>query len=67
MNKYRLVCPMIVLLLLPFISFSQTGNTTKAHINHTAIFVVDLKKSGDFYHNLKDTKANLCPILLPGA
>lgn len=49
MNKYRLVCPMIVLLLLPFISFSQTGTTTKAHINHTAIFVVDLKKSGDFY------------------
>ena len=49
MNKYRLVCPMIVLLLLPFISFSQTGNTTKAHINHTAIFVVDLQKSGDFY------------------
>jgi lactoylglutathione lyase len=24
-------------------------NKTKAHLNHTAIYVVDIKKSGDFY------------------
>lgn len=26
--------------------------TAKAHINHVAIYVVDLKKSGDFYMNV---------------
>lgn len=30
-------------------TFSQT---TKAHINHVAIYVVDVKKSGDFYMNI---------------
>jgi len=49
MKKCRLGCPMVVMLLLPFISFSQNTNPVKPHINHTAIYVVDLKKSGDFY------------------
>jgi lactoylglutathione lyase len=49
MKKYRLILTLAILLSLPFASFSQTNNQIKAHINHTAIFVVDLKKSGDFY------------------
>ena len=30
---------------------AQQGNT-KAHINHTAIFVIDIAKSGNFYSNM---------------
>ena len=30
---------------------AQSGKS-KVHLNHTAIFVVDLKKSGDFYLNI---------------
>jgi lactoylglutathione lyase len=52
MKKCRLICPLIAMLLLSLASFSQNSGTTKAHINHTAIFVVDLKKSGDFYMNV---------------
>ena len=36
--------------------FAQNTSTKeakpKAVLNHTAIYVVDLKKSGDFYHNI---------------
>ena len=32
-------------------AFSQTTNKPAAVINHVAIYVVDLKKSGDFYMN----------------
>jgi len=35
-----------------FSSNAQTGNKPKALINHLAIFVVDLQKSGDFYKNI---------------
>jgi lactoylglutathione lyase len=52
MKKYRLMLTLAILLSMPFASFSQQNNQTKAHINHTAIFVVDLKKSGDFYMNV---------------
>jgi lactoylglutathione lyase len=33
--------------------FAKAQNTnTKAHINHTAIFVIDIAKSGNFYTNM---------------
>ena len=38
-----------VLCLLQISSFAQYNNTTKTRLNHTAIYVVDLKKSGEFY------------------
>ncbi|MGG9962004.1 VOC family protein [Ferruginibacter sp. SUN106] len=52
MKKYRLILTLAILLSIPYASFSQNNNPAKAHINHTAIFVVDLKKSGDFYMNV---------------
>jgi lactoylglutathione lyase len=32
--------------------FAQTGNKPKATLNHTAIYVVDVKASADFYQNI---------------
>ena len=43
----------ILTILLGIGFFSQAQNkNTKTHINHTAIFVIDIAKSGDFYSNL---------------
>ena len=47
--KYRLA-----VLVLSFIIFSGKTFAQKhsAHINHVAVYVVDVKKSGDFYINV---------------
>jgi lactoylglutathione lyase len=52
MKKY--IIPTLVLLFCfsAFGTFAQTDKPAKAHLNHTAIFVVDLKKSGEFYMNV---------------
>lgn len=45
----------ILITFLSFISTStqaQQGNKDKARINHLAVYVVDLQKSGDFYMNI---------------
>lgn len=42
----------LLMCLLQFSSFSQTNNPPKARLNHTAIYVMDLKKSGNFYVNI---------------
>ena len=34
------------------IAQSSISNLPKAKINHTAIYVVDLEKSGQFYHDI---------------
>jgi len=39
-----------LLLFITIFGFAQ-NKTPKAHINHTAIFVIDIAKSGDFYSN----------------
>ena len=49
MKKIRFVTILIVLCLIHAASFSQNNSLPKARLNHTAIYVVDLKKSGDFY------------------
>jgi len=38
--------------LLPCFLVKAQSSKAKVHINHTAIFVVDLKRSGDFYQNI---------------
>lgn len=47
----------IILLAICFIGIramaqNNTDKKSRAIINHTAIYVVDLKKSGDFYQNI---------------
>jgi lactoylglutathione lyase len=43
----------ILTILLGIGFFAQAQNkNTKTHINHTAIFVIDIAKSGDFYTHL---------------
>jgi lactoylglutathione lyase len=47
----------IILLAICFMSIramaqDNTSKKSKAIINHTAIYVVDLKKAGDFYENI---------------
>lgn len=42
---------MFLLVASQVAAFAQTKNN-KVHINHTAIFVVDLAKTGNFYSNL---------------
>ena len=61
MKKIRLVTILIVLCLIHAASVSQNNSLPKARLNHTAIYVVDLKKSGDFYTQIttKSLKANL--------
>lgn len=49
MKKMKLICTLVLFCLIHSISFSQNINQQKARLNHTAIYVVDLKKSGDFY------------------
>jgi lactoylglutathione lyase len=49
MKKNKAIGILILLCLVYVLSFSQDNNTAKARLNHTAIYVVDLKKSGDFY------------------
>jgi lactoylglutathione lyase len=51
MKKVKLICTATTLCLLQFGSMAQ-HNKPKAKLNHTAIYVVDLKKSGDFYINI---------------
>jgi lactoylglutathione lyase len=51
MKKNKVMGILIVLSLVQFSSFAQISNV-KAKLNHTAIYVVDLKKSGDFYINV---------------
>lgn len=47
-----LPCCLLLLLFFPLSSFAQQTNKPKAIINHVAIYVMDLKKSGDFYINI---------------
>jgi lactoylglutathione lyase len=51
MKKVQLISAIITLCLLQFIAVAQ-NDKPKALLNHTAIYVVDLKKSGDFYINV---------------
>ncbi|HRH60060.1 MAG TPA: VOC family protein [Chitinophagaceae bacterium] len=46
---FSLAC---LLVLFSDFSFAQPGNKPKAMLNHIAIYVVDLQKSGDFYQNI---------------
>ncbi|CAN5499409.1 hypothetical protein BH10BAC2_BH10BAC2_28490 [soil metagenome] len=51
--KNILMVFLIVLLSFAHSSlFAQSNNKPKALINHLAIYVVDLQKSGDFYMNI---------------
>ena len=52
MKKNSVIGLITTFCLLQLSSFSQTNNLPKARLNHTAIYVVDLKKSGDFYLNI---------------
>ena len=52
MKKDKALNLLFILCLLQITSFAQNGNTPKAWLNHTAIYVVDLKKAGDFYTNV---------------
>jgi lactoylglutathione lyase len=49
MNKYKVISMIVVLCLLQIILYAQKKKTFKVHINHVAVYVVDLKKSGEFY------------------
>lgn len=49
MKKNKGIIFLFVLCLLQFSSSAQNSNPPKARLNHTAIYVVDLKKSGEFY------------------
>jgi lactoylglutathione lyase len=51
MKKIQLISAAITLCLLQFSTQAQRIKY-KAKLNHTAIYVVDLKKSGDFYINI---------------
>ncbi len=42
----------LTVFFLPCLMVNGQTSKAKVHINHTAIFVVDLKKSGDFYQNI---------------
>ena len=48
MKKNKVIVVLYVLCLLQFPCFAQVT----ARLNHTAIYVVDIKKSGDFYMNI---------------
>ncbi len=48
MKKYT-VALLLIAAAMPFKAFTQQA---KAHINHTAIFVVDVKASTAFYQNI---------------
>jgi lactoylglutathione lyase len=51
MKKVQLVSTALTLCLLQFTALAQY-NKPKATLNHTAIYVMDLKKAGDFYINV---------------
>ena len=38
--------------LVCFFAIHANAQQSKAHINHTAIYVVDIQKTGDFYSNI---------------
>ena len=38
--------------LVCFFTIQANAQQSKAHINHTAIYVVDIQKTGDFYSNI---------------
>ncbi len=38
--------------LICFFTIQVNAQQSKAHINHTAIYVVDIQKTGDFYSNI---------------
>ena len=42
---------LVLLLVTSFVVNAQNKNA-KSHINHTAIFVIDIAKSGNFYSNM---------------
>ena len=51
MKSFFCYLPAALFCLSAIPSFSQSNNKQAAVINHVAIYVVDLKKSGDFYMN----------------
>jgi lactoylglutathione lyase len=51
MKKSKVIGFVSLLCLLHYCPFAQ-DNKPKAKLNHTAIYVVDLKKAGDFYTNI---------------
>jgi len=38
--------------LICFFTIQANAQQSKSHINHTAIYVVDIQKTGDFYSNI---------------
>jgi lactoylglutathione lyase len=45
-------CTIAILLITATLPFSGFTQQPKAHINHTAIFVIDIEKSTAFYQNI---------------
>ena len=49
MKKVRSIGMLVLLSIIHTVCLSQNNQQQKARLNHTAIYVVDLKKSGEFY------------------
>jgi lactoylglutathione lyase len=45
----RSIC---IALLISFFTIQASAQQSKVHINHTAIYVVDIQKTGSFYSNV---------------
>jgi lactoylglutathione lyase len=41
-----------IALLISFFTIQASAQQSKVHINHTAIYVVDIQKTGSFYSNI---------------
>jgi lactoylglutathione lyase len=52
MRNNRWLCLFSTLFLIQLTSFAQLNNKPHASLNHVAIYVVDLQKSGDFYSHV---------------
>lgn len=53
MNRSLSPClPAILLIIIAWPGYTQTGVKPKVSLDHTAIFVTDLKASADFYKNV---------------
>ena len=44
--------PICIALLISFFTIQASAQQSKVHINHTAIYVVDIQKTGSFYSNV---------------
>jgi lactoylglutathione lyase len=52
MKKRQVVATLSLFCFSQVSSFAQTESKIQARLNHTAIYVMDLKKSGTFYINI---------------